>query len=175
MTSRFFACGLALAAVVTLPGCQQEPSVTAHQAPIPAPDLCRSLDRALVRTAMQGKVTGCDVERGPDSHVVEFVGTATVGKVTVPAVLTVSYQRRLDLKTGVDLWQAEGAAKGSRVALIGVGDAAAFDPQHAPQLVTLRRGVVVAVGLQLDGAAVPQDQLPDHLLGIARLAVQAIG
>jgi hypothetical protein len=160
---------LAAVALLGLTGCDPEPSQAASVR-LPRLDLCQTLDRTVVETALLGKVTGCrtggDAEHG---YGTQFTATVTLGGGRqATATLTVAYAQRMDLRAGDDRW-ADASAQGDRVALIGVGDQAAFDAKAAPnpQLVVRKDDRVLSVGLALAGADVPQDQLPDHLLAVA--------
>jgi hypothetical protein len=90
--------------------------------------------------------------------------------------LTVAYTARYEAKTGVDRWADFEQPHGDRVRLIGVGDMAVFDAKAAPgpQLIVLEKDLILTVALQTEKVAVPQDKLPDHLLDVARAALDAI-
>jgi hypothetical protein len=161
---------LAAVSMLGLTGCDPEPSQAATAPKLPRLELCQTLDRTIVEAALLGKVTGC--QTGGDAahgYGTQFTATAALGggrKAT--ATLTVAYALRLDLRAGDDRWE-DASAQGDRVALIGVGDQAAFDAKATPnpQLVVLKGDRVLSVGLALAGADVPQDQLPDHLIAVA--------
>ena len=159
---------LATFAALSVTGCNREPSVSAGAPKLPQLDLCQTLDRGVVETALLGKVDGCQMSgSGQSGYVAQFTGTVKGS----PATLTISYAERVDLKSGDDRWQ-DVTLQGKRVPLIGIGDEAAFDGNAAPapQLGVLSGSRVVTVALLLGptgGQAVPQDSLADHLLGVA--------
>jgi hypothetical protein len=156
---------LAAVAAVGLTGCNREPSEAATAPKLPHPDLCQTLDRKLVETALLGKVTACeDAGTGKDGYSTQFTSALNAH----PAYLLISYAERIDLRSGDDRW-AEEPIHGSRVALLGIGDQASFNPKATPgaQLMVLKGDRVLSVGLQITDAPVPQDQLPDHLMDVA--------
>ncbi|HEY7487014.1 MAG TPA: hypothetical protein VH912_21315 [Streptosporangiaceae bacterium] len=145
-----------------------------HGTTVPTPDLCTAIKRATVRTALHSKTVRCATSGGAAGYSARFSGVAALtGRH--PATLTVAYEPRYDAKTGLDRWETLGRARGDRVSLFGVGQAAVFEANAAPrpQLVTVQGDLIVAVTLRVSGAAVPQDRLPDHLLEIGRQAVAA--
>lgn len=161
-----------------LSGCNREPSEASTATALPNVDLCRLLDRKAAENALLGTVTGCmrsgDAKGG---YVTTFTGSAALRPGTaVPASLTIVYGARYDVRSGMDRWAELGTVQGTRVALIGLGDGAAFDPWAAPraQLVALKGNLVLSIGLQTTGAPVPQEQLPDHLLELGRGTLDAL-
>lgn len=159
-----------------LAGCRSEPSAQARATPLPRPDLCRTLDRALIGAAMLGSVTGCSLGGSEqEGYGAEFTGTAVPARgKKAQALLAVAYGRRYDPKTGIDHWAGVGVEKGSRVALIGVGDQAVFDPRHAPQLAFVRGPLYLTVSLNITGAPVPPQRLDDHLLAVGNDLLSAL-
>jgi hypothetical protein len=166
-----------LALIVTLPACTA-PRTAAATRPVvvPKPDLCKILDRKTADAALLGKVTGCEPDSGAEYYAVRFTATSVVSHKKTAASLTVAYTARYQAKTGVDRWADFEQPHGSRVRLIGVGDMAVFDAKaaHSPQLVAVKKDLILTVALEMGGVATPQDQLPDHLLGVARAAFDAV-
>jgi hypothetical protein len=166
-----------LVPLMTLPGCAAGHTAAApHPAAVPRPDLCRVLDRKTVGVALLGKVGGCAADSGADYYAVQFTGNAVVRHHKVPASLTVAYKARYEPGTGLDRWVAFEQPKTGRVRMIGVGDMAIFQATAAPapQLVVVRKEVILSVALETAKVAVPQDRLPDHLLDVARAALDAL-
>jgi hypothetical protein len=166
-----------LALIVALPACtpRNDPAPPRPVA-VPRPDLCKVLDRKIVSTALLGKVRGCEPDNGTDYYAVQFTGDDVVKHHKTAASLTVAYSARYEAKTGLDRWAAYAEPHGSRVSMIGIGDAAVFDAKAAPapQLMVVQKGLIVTVALQTTQIAVPQDLLPDHLLDVARIALDAL-
>jgi hypothetical protein len=167
MNSRFRRSGaltaaIACAAVAGTAGCEREPSAAAEARALPHPQLCQSLDRAAVGTALGTKVTGC-VQTG--TQVAGFETQFTGG----PAILTVTWMMRYDLRSGADRWSSAAQAGNGTVELIGVGDDAAFDADAAPspQLVVLKGQFVLTVGLRTTTGQVSQNGLSGHLMDVA--------
>jgi hypothetical protein len=153
--------------LLSLAACREDPTARAESSPISQVDLCQALDKTLVQTALLGKIAGCHAAGdADDGYLTEFTGTAALGHgKTAPATLTVAYGRRYDPKTGIDQWASVGFAKGSRVALIGLGDQAVFDPERA-QLMAVEGGLFISISLALTGAKAPQDGLDDHFMDL---------
>jgi hypothetical protein len=147
---------------------------------VPTPDLCDAVDGRAVKAALHSKTARCATSGGPGGFTARFTGVAELGpkpgSARRPATLTVSFRTRYDAETGADRWATLGRAKGARVSLFGVGEEAVFEPRAAPrpQLVARQDDLIVAVALQVAGAPVPQDKLPDHLLEVAKQALAAV-
>jgi hypothetical protein len=164
-----------LALIVALPACSaRRTSAATHPVTVPRPDLCKVLDRKTVGAALLGKVRGCEPDGGADHYAVRFTGAAVVQHRKTTAGLTVAYSARYEAKTGLDRWAALGQPEGGRVRLIGVGDMAVFDAENAPQLTVVWKDLILTVALEMGQVAVPQNRLPDHLLGVARAALDAV-
>jgi hypothetical protein len=166
-----------LALIVALPACSaRRTAASTHPVTVPRPDLCTVLDHKAVRAALLGKVGGCAHEAGADYYAVQFTGHAVVGHQRTPASLTVAYTARYDPKTGLDRWAPFEEPAAGRVRMIGIGDVAVFAAKAAPgpQLLAVRKDLILTVALETGAVTVPQDRLPDHLLEVARGALDAL-
>jgi hypothetical protein len=166
-----------LGLTVALPACSAgRTAASPRPVTVPRPDLCTVLDRKIVAAALLGKVKGCEPGDGADYHAVRFTGDAVVRRHATPATLTVVYTARYEAKTGLDRWAAIKQPQPGRVRMIGVGDLAVFAAAAAPspQLTALRKDLILTVALETGKVTVPQDKLPDHLLEVARAALDAV-
>jgi hypothetical protein len=146
-----------------------------HPATVPTPDLCRLITPAAAKAALHSRSARCTTAGGPSGFAARFTGTSDLEGVPRRATMIVSYESRYDAGSGMDRWASIGRAQGSRVTLFGVGEEAVFDAKavSTPQLVTVKRGLIVAVALKMSSGPVPQTALPDHLLEVARQALAA--
>jgi hypothetical protein len=144
-------------------------------ATVPTPDLCRLITPAAAKAALRSRSARCITEGGPNGFAARFTGTADLEGGPRRATMIVSYESRYGTGSGTDRWASLGRAQGSRVSLFGVGEEAVFDAKAVsrPQLVTVKRGLIVAVTLKMSSGPVPQGALPDHLLEVARQAFAA--
>jgi hypothetical protein len=161
-------------------------------ATLPAPDLCTTMDRELIDTAIAGKVDDCEsTTKQPHEHRVRFTGTsskdrnATEGRGGKGAgeslrrkaagsgrrEVSVAYRLRMDPRTGVDRWATLGRVEGQRVEMLSVGEEAVFDyaAESGPDLAVLKDALIVLI---THSAPEPDEQLPDHLSAIAADAIK---
>lgn len=141
-------------------------------------DLCTKIDQKVVEAALHGKLTGCSQAAAGDGYAATFSGRARRARAERAATVVVAYAQRYDPADRTDRWNVMGRATGTAVPMIGVGDNAVFDPSPAkgrPHLVTVAKDLIVTVEVRINGAAVPQGKLPEHVMDIGRGAVAALG
>ncbi|MEO3782795.1 hypothetical protein ABGB12_05675 [Actinocorallia sp. B10E7] len=132
---------------------------------LPRPDVCRKIPVEVVEKALGASPSRCAIDVQKDTYGARFQGLAK----KKPVALVVSYQRRYDPKTGLDMWQVHGVAEGERSLLIGVGEGALFDPSTATML-AVSKHLLVTVGVQSAGE-LSREGLPDRLLPVLEAAL----
>lgn len=149
------------------------------RAAVPTPDLCRQLDRDLIRPVIHGKAKTCENKtEPPDKYLVRFTGESKPpgGKAGTGSV-TVTYLLRSDPKTGHDRWNSISWTNNQRrVKLLSIGDDAVFD-YAGPGLAVLKGDLIVIVSRQLSAApeAAAEKDLPSHMTDIAAKALAQTG
>lgn len=133
---------------------------------LPRPDVCGGLPEDAVVKALGSASSGCVTEARTETYGARFSGVVKK-KATA---LIVSYQRRYTADTGLDLWDVYGVIEGHKAFLIGVGEAALFDPDTATML-AVSKNLLVTVGVQ-SSEAVPQEGLADRLLPVLEAALE---